>query len=419
LNLFSWLWTRGSLRSARVAPHPHRRRRLFIDLSEVVKTDYGTGIHRVVRNLTRSLLASTPQESWSMVPVMHHEDGQWAPASAYVHESLGMECPASAWPPSLKPDDVLLMLDSAWERPERFLESTRAVQAAGGQAGAFVYDLIPLRYPRYCVDFMPPIFERWLRFVVEQSDFLVCISRSVADDLHAWILESKASVGRGLRIGHVHLGSGIDELRGPAAPSAQAVEAMQGGNSVLMVGTIEPRKRHALALEAFELAWQRGSRLRLVLMGKEGWNVQEFMARMVGHAEFNKRLFWIDRPSDGDLAHAYANARSLLQASDVEGFGLPIVEAAHHGTPLLLSDIPVFREIAGHAADYFTPGDSQELAGWLSPACPTPRPSSPGIAIAWRESASRLLTLLQGNSWDHLLPADRVDGSSRAARGNA
>lgn len=391
---------------------------MFIDLSEVVRTDYGTGIHRVVRNLTRSLLASNSEEAWNMVPVMHQEDGQWMPASAYARESLGMASATIAWPPSFQQEDILLMLDSAWERPERFLENIRAVQAAGGQAGALVYDLIPLRYPRYCIDFMPPIFERWLRFVVEHCDFLVCISRSVADDLQAWITESKARVGRGLLIGHVHLGSDLDERGEPATPSAQAVEAMRGANSVLMVGTIEPRKRHGLALDAFEVAWQQGSQLRLVLMGKEGWNVQEFMARMLGHPEFDRRLFWIDRPSDGDLAHAYANARSLLQASDVEGFGLPIVEAARHGTPLLLSDIPVFREIAGPAADYFTPGDSQALAGWLSPACPAPRRSRPDIAISWRESANRLLVLLTGD-WDHALGMDPAAKASTTAPGTA
>ena len=177
---------------------------------------------------------------------------------------------------------------------------------------------------------------------------------------------------------------------------------MRGGRSLLMVGTIEPRKRHDLALAAFEGAWASGSDQRLVLAGKQGWNVEALASRIRQHAELGRRLFWIEKPGDQDLAHAYAHAVRLLQASDAEGFGLPVVEAARYATPLLLSGIPVFHEIAGSHADYFTAGDPASLQAWLMPGAPPPRPSSPRLAMSWAQSATGLLGLLTNGGWDHV-----------------
>jgi len=376
-------------------------RRLLIDLSEVVTVDYGTGIHRVVRNLTRALLCNPDARTWTCVPVAHDADGSMHSAHPYAVDRLGVPSMTEFSDSPAQRGDVLLLLDSAWENPQRFLSSIERTRAAGGLAGAFVYDLIPLRFPQYCVDFMPPIFERWLRFVVAHCDFLVCISRAVADDLDGWIDQCDPVVREGLRIGHVYLGSDIEEAPASDEASAAMREAMDGGRAVLMVGTVEPRKRHDLALAAFEGAWAEGSDLRLVIAGKRGWNVEDLVARIRRSPWFGRRLFWIEGPTDQDLSYAYAHALRLLQASDAEGFGLPIVEAAHYATPLLLSGIPVFREIAGGEADYFTPGDMDALRSWISIGAPRPRPSSPRLAITWQESAGRLLELLEGGPWDH------------------
>lgn len=392
----------GASRMVAQASQPHPRQ-LLIDLSEVVTTDYGTGIHRVVRNLTRALLQTAEVQDWSVIPVAHAPDGAIHSARDYVVERLAAPCPAHGMPPVLEAGDVLLLLDSAWEHPERFLPGINRIRAAGGHAGAYVYDLIPIRFPQYCVEFMPAVFERWLRFVVEQCDFLVCISRAVADDLKAWIDEHHPTVRRGLVIGHTYLGAEIDELAAQAPPSAEMEAAMRGGTSVLMVGTIEPRKRHDLALAAFEAAWAAGSDQRLVLAGRQGWNVAELAERIRLHPELGRRLFWIDTPSDHDLAHAYAHAARLLQASDAEGFGLPVVEAARYATPLLLSAIPVFREIAGDWADYFLAGDAISLQAWIAQDAPAPRPSSTHLAITWRQSAAQLLGLLGDGGWDHVV----------------
>lgn len=376
-------------------------RQLLIDLSEVVSTDYGTGIHRVVRNLTRTLLQTSDPLEWTCIPVAHSADGGIHSARDFVMERLAAPCAMRDFPPTLGQGDILLLLDSAWENPERFLPSIQRVRAAGGLVGAYVYDLIPIRFPQYCVDFMPAVFEHWLRFVIEHCDFLVCISRSVADDVDAWIGQTNPELGAGLKIGHVHLGSDVDESPEGGAISPLMEQAMHGGRSVLMVGTVEPRKRHDLALAAFEGAWSEGSDLPLVIAGRQGWNVDQLAQRIRFHPELGRKLFWIDKLSDTDLNYAYRHAGCLLQTSDAEGFGLPIVEAARYSVPLLLSNIPVFREIAGNDADYFEAGNVDALRERISPGSAMPAAPASSLAISWRESGQALLNMLGQDAWDH------------------
>jgi glycosyltransferase involved in cell wall biosynthesis len=55
-------------------------------------------------------------------------------------------------------------------------------------------------------------------------------------------------------------------------------------------------------------------------------------------------------------------ATALVTASKDEGFGLPLVEAMVLGTPVVVSDIPIFREIGGDAALYFDPKSPESFA---------------------------------------------------------
>ncbi|MDN7521161.1 glycosyltransferase, partial [Burkholderia sp. AU45251] len=86
-------------------------------------------------------------------------------------------------------------------------------------------------------------------------------------------------------------------------------------------------------------------------------------------------------------------------ASEAEGFGLPLVEAAQFGTPLFVRDLPVFREIAGDNATYFRERTGVELAprlaAWLNQIDESSAPNSSNMArLTWAESAQQLRTLL-------------------------
>jgi glycosyltransferase involved in cell wall biosynthesis len=172
----------------------------------------------------------------------------------------------------------------------------------------------------------------------------------------------------------------------------------------LMVGTIEPRKNYPLALDVFELLWSKGFPLNLVIVGKPGWLVDSLLIRLREHKQLNKRLFFFDHCSDEDVARLYSNAAVLLFISKDEGFGLPLVEAAKYGIPIICSDIPIFREIAAEHATYVAIEDPEQLAReigeWWQRSATGDVPQSSGMPrLSWEESAQALFNVVVGQNW--------------------
>jgi hypothetical protein len=120
-----------------------------------------------------------------------------------------------------------------------------------------------------------------------------------------------------------------------------------------MVGTLEPRKGYRQMLEAFEHLWSKGEDVQLVIVGRNGWLMEDFVARLEKHPEKGKKLFWLTEVSDEFLAKIYEACSCLLAASIDEGFGLPLIEAMHRGKPVLARDIEVFRETGRLNVAYF------------------------------------------------------------------
>ena len=141
--------------------------------------------------------------------------------------------------------------------------------------------------------------------------------------------------------------------------------------SFLMVGTVEPRKGHRQALAAIEKLWATG-RYQSRDHRQEGVEDRRSGEADQNAPKHNNRLFWLQGVSDEMLDHVYRSAHALLAASEGEGFGLPLIEAAHYGLPIIARDIPVFREVAGEHAYYFH-GETARSRGRTT-----------DLAIAWR-----------------------------------
>lgn len=115
----------------------------------------------------------------------------------------------------------------------------------------------------------------------------------------------------------------------------------------LIVGTVEPRKRFALAVEAVALLQQSVPHARLVLVGRPGCAEPSFLRRLRRLHERGGLLEWHSDASDHDLAELMATSVAMLAIGD-EGFGLPVVEAAKRGCPTLYGGV---QPAAGLLAD--------------------------------------------------------------------
>jgi glycosyltransferase involved in cell wall biosynthesis len=94
--------------------------------------------------------------------------------------------------------------------------------------------------------------------------------------------------------------------------------------------------------------------VKLVLVGKEDFFYKR-LKEMVKKMGLSDSIIFKHDVSDKELSELYVHARALISPSLMEGFGLPPLEAMALSCPVLLSDIPSFREVCGNAAFYFNP----------------------------------------------------------------
>ena len=136
----------------------------------------------------------------------------------------------------------------------------------------------------------------------------------------------------------------------------------------VVCGTIEPRKNHHLLLDVWrELVGQRGPHApKLVIVGSRGWGAESVLHALERCRSLQGHVILAHGLSSPALRRLIAHAKALLMPSFAEGFGLPIIEALAVGTPVIASDLPAHREIAGDLAIYRDPTDR---AGWLADIC--------------------------------------------------
>jgi glycosyltransferase involved in cell wall biosynthesis len=393
---------------------PQAPRQLFVDISALVQSDLKTGIQRVVRSVLLAMIAAPPA-GFRIEPVYSHGGNRgYLYARRFAMEMVG--APALALedaPLELRRGDLFLGLDLFTNGTTQNHGCLQAMRELGVEIHFVMYDLLPVLRPEVFPFGTERYFKEYIGTVAAVADGVVCISRAVADELADWLRENGPRRLTPLQIGYFHLGADIDA----SAPStglppnaAEVFEAVSARPSFLMVGTLEPRKGQRQALAALDLLWQRGVDANLVVVGKQGWMVDELAERMHAHPEKGQRLFWLPGVSDEMLLELYRRSAALLAASEGEGFGLPLIEAAQHGIPIIARELPVFREVAGEHARYFSGLEADDLAraleSWLALHRDGAAPVSTGMPwLTWSESAAQLLRAVLGGQWYREVPA--------------
>jgi glycosyltransferase involved in cell wall biosynthesis len=121
----------------------------------------------------------------------------------------------------------------------------------------------------------------------------------------------------------------------------------------LTVASIEPRKNLATLIKAFKQAALPNVQLKIA-----GARAAAFVKQQFNN---EKDIDFLGFQSDAELATLYEQSLVFVLPSLYEGFGLPILEAMSHHKPLLLADIPVFREVAGNAALFASPTNVEAM----------------------------------------------------------
>jgi glycosyltransferase involved in cell wall biosynthesis len=379
-------------------------RRIYVDVSAMIRVDLRTGIQRVVRALLLALIESPPT-GYLFEPVYLSDSGgvwHWRYARNFML-SL-MSCP-TGWlldePVDMQPGDQFLGLDFCGSF---IVEAGKCgvfsrMRERGVRTSFVIYDLIPILFEEHFPAGTKEGHANWL-YEISKADAALCISASVAADLQRWVAAHGAPrlSPSPLQTSWFHLGADLAASmpsNGLAEGADQVLECLRSVPSFLSVGTIEPRKGHAQTLHAFDLLWAQGEQVNLVIVGKQGWMVDALCASLRNHPQLNKHLFWLEGISDEYLEKVYAATSCLLAASQGEGFGLPLIEAAQHKLPILARALPVFREVAGEHAAFFEGDSAQSLADAITRWLQDYRDGSTIASVnmpwlTWKQSAEQL-----------------------------
>lgn len=265
----------------------------------------------------------------------------------------------------------------------------QAVQALpGGRAVVLVHDTIPLEHPEWQREGTVESFEARMRQVATRADLVI----------HTATATREVTEARFARFGRVPEGIvaplGI-ETPDPD-PTAIPAELRLDRDYFVTLGTIEPRKNHALLLDAWAMMAETQPEAEipdLVIIGARGWNNAEVFARLdrgLPHVHEAGPL------PDGAVAALIGGAKALLMPSRVEGFGLPPGEALALGTPVIASDLPVYREVFGNNIVYLDPDDPYS---WITAFRETAReqrgePAASGRLPTWEQHFNLALNRL-------------------------
>jgi glycosyltransferase involved in cell wall biosynthesis len=203
-----------------------------------------------------------------------------------------------------------------------------------------VHDLLPLTDLRLS-DVATRLFLSRLLTSLRQADELAFVSHDSMNRFRE-LLPQFAHLPR--RVVYPRTRFDLPEAAHPSAPSARA-----GQPAFVMIVSAEPRKNLGAVIRAFRKLPQAD----LVVIGYAG------RAQLARNLPPNVRF--AGYLEEHDKAALIAEAHGLIMPSLAEGFGVPIIEALAANTPVLCSDIPVFREVAGELADYFDPFSTDSI----------------------------------------------------------
>jgi len=215
-----------------------------------------------------------------------------------------------------------------------------------------IHDIIPVRFPELHPK-MKYFYYLVLPLVLRSASAIVCVSDSTRKDLLARyrVREEKICV--------IH--EGYNHQRFSQPTRGQLPEEFDENTSYfLFVGDMRPYKNLKRAIEAFSRMGNK--QVKFVIAGRKDNRYYPEIAALVDRLLLNQRVVFLDYVPDECLTYLYSHALALVFVSLYEGFGLPVLEAMACGCPVIASNLTSIPEVAGEAAVYVDPLDTDAMS---------------------------------------------------------
>jgi glycosyltransferase involved in cell wall biosynthesis len=327
---------------------------VYIELSAFFNSPHRTGIQRVCGELCRFWPTSIPvrfvmfQEGRGILPLrisapsairQFFEDVGCGEATI---QELVSEALSSETPLEIGAQDRILVPEVVYD-PNRIRYYEKLSSLIGNRIYFIVYDLLPITHPEYFSRDLPHerifLYFRFLRSI-QNLAFISDLTKLTFCERFARKARPDAPVFR--------LGSdGLSKDRSASDSSDRGL--------FTVVGTIEPRKRQDLILEAFDSLMKEIAYLRLIFCGAIG-SGSELSSRVRRYARQNSAFKVQENASDDQIRETMAFSRATIFLSAAEGFGLPPVESLWLGVPVLASKgIPSLESIGDRGVEIVEP----------------------------------------------------------------
>lgn len=376
-------------------------KKIYTDLSNLMKVNFITGIQRVVREIIVRMIESGKFDLVLMTYVpekrvfLRLDNEKFYDCFVYGKTEKNRVVTGEViTPETMRSGAVFFDIDSVWNSRLRRSWLFPILKSRGVKIATQLYDLIPIQHPQYCHENTVLNFMVYIGANIGYADLIITSAKATVKQLD--ILTDRLGTDR-KKAAVVPLGCDFNSKH-DSKPNKAVSDAVSAGRYILMVGTIEPRKNHKLVLDALDA----GLGMNVIFAGRIGWNVAELEQRIRKHSLNGKNLFFFDNAGDDDIDYLYKNAFAVAFPTYNEGFGLPVIEAFQHNTPVFASDIEVLHEVAGDFADYFDNTDYNSFISVVKKYADNPEKYqqlknslSEFVPFTWDSSAEAMMEQLE------------------------
>jgi len=312
------------------------------------------------------------------------------------------------------PGSVFVDLEGSWYDPEPRAELLPRLQSQGVSSMVLVHDVMPVIHPEWFDPRHIRVFESWLDAHFRWSTRFLANSECTARDLRA--VARRHGVRDELDVVVIPLGADY------MVTAPETVELPpEAGRFLLVVGTLEPRKNQRIVLDAFDRLRDEYPDLALVLVGKEGWMVDDLVHRIRTHPEHERRLLWFGGIDDAELSWLYEHAFLAVTPSRYEGLGVPVIEALAHGCATIASTGGALPEAGTGSTELIDPDDLDGLVALVRQHLDDPEHHAAAVARAaayrpptWSETTAVVSEAVRGLAGRE--PSTRAAGTVRDPR---
>ena len=317
-------------------------------------------------------------------------------------------------PPLVVDDQTVIVFPGAVWISDAMMLAAWNVRSQGARLVFLLFDLTPVMEAGHTAT-VNQLFDRYLHLIAEAGARIPAISQSSRDDFEAWCSQRSLAAPGGVATG---LPNAID----PSDFSASELSPWPRPFA-LMVGTIESRKNHLFALQAWrELIDRHGgeSTPDLLCVGRLGWHAEAFLTEFHASAGLNGKVHLLtSNVSDRELADLYQHSLFTIYPSRYEGWGLPVSESLAFGKVVITARNSSLPEAGADLATYFEAGDLQDFLTQIENKgldidqrlhLEREISNSSRVLVTWRDIALSLLTEISKarEEWELPMPEPNI-----------